>query len=289
MNRKEHEEWRETVLQIILTALMESDELSDVLIFKGAWILNHHLETARHSRDIDSNLTRQFVFRHPDVDEQRVYLEGAIRTAISRHFDGQPIVRYRLTDVRTVYEAHPMGWSSFSVKLTIQDAEKSGVRGLPRLDIDIAAPEELSELSISNIALGSRLAQVYSLERIAGEKARAYLSTLPTYRKKFKKPGNDIRVKDLYDLVRISRAHPLSAAFWNRAGEEFERACRSRMVDCDGWSSFAENWSDVKTLFETDATLPKDVSFRDVEDLLPRIVSIWESQGVIPKRYYLPN
>lgn len=269
---------------------MESDELSEVLIFKGAWILNHHLETARHSRDIDSNLTEQFVFHHPEVTEQQTYLEGAIRAAVSRHFDRQPVVRYKLTEVRTVYQAHPMGWSSFSVKLTIQDAEKTGVRGLPRLDIDIAAPEELSELSISNITLGSRLAQVYSLERIAGEKARAYLSTLPAYRKKFKKPGNDIRVKDLYDLVRISRARPLSAtSFWNRAGEEFERACRSRLVDCDGWSSFAESWPDAKTLFEADATLPKDVSFRDVEVLLPKIVAIWESQGVIPKRYELPG
>ena len=154
------------------------------------------------------------------------------------------------------------------------------------MEIDIAAPEELSEISITAGALGSKLAQAYSLERIAGEKMRAYLSSLPAYCQKVKKPHSEIRVKDLYDMVRISRERNLSdLVFWSNAAQEFERACRSRFVDCHGWTSFSERWHDTELLFDSDPTLPKDVTFLEVNELLPKIVQLWERLGVIPKKY----
>ncbi len=73
--------------------------------------------------------------------------------------------------------------------------------------------------------------------------------------------------------------------FWTNAAREFERACRSRFVDCDGWTSFSERWRDAELLFDNDPTLPKDVCFLDVNELLPKIVQLWERVGVIPKKY----
>jgi len=257
MNQTAQEVWREEVLRLVLRALSESEEITDVLVFKGAWVLNYHLQTYRHSRDIDTNLTHQFVFRHPEAEDQAVYLERWIRTAVGGFFENQDPVRYRLDEVLIKYTDHPMGWSNFTVRLRILDMAKTNVRGLPSLQIDIAAPEELSDISITDGALGSRLAKAYSLERIAGEKARAYLSSLPTYCQKVRKPHSSIRVKDLYDLVRIGRARPVSnLSFWSAAGHEFDRACRSR--------------------------------FEDAADLLPRIIAVWESLGVIPNSYDLP-
>ena len=283
MNQTDQDLWREEVLRHVLKAMAESAELTDALVFKGAWVLNYHLRTNRHSRDIDTNLSSRFVFLHPDVDDQREYLEHWIKTSVGDYFEDQPVVRFRLVGLAMTFHEHPMGWGSFDVRLQISDAAKAKVRGLPSVEIDIAAPEELSEISITSGALGSQLAQVYSLERIAGEKMRAYLSSLPTYCQKMKKPHSEIRVKDLYDLVRICREKNLSdAVFWTNAGREFERACRSRLVDCRGWTSFSERWNDVEMLFGSDSTLPKDVSFSDVSDLLPQIVLLWERLGVIP-------
>ena len=289
MNQTEREYWREEVLQFVLKAMSESEELTDALVFKGAWVLNYHLQTTRRSRDIDTNLSSEFVFRHPETEEQRIYLEHWIRSSVGGFFENQAIVRYQLDNVIIEHSEHPMGWNSFTVRLRISDNAKASVLGLPSLEIDIASPEELSDISITNGALGSRLARAYSLERIAGEKARAFLSSLPTYCKKLHKPHTNIRVKDLYDLVRIGQARPLSnVSFWTAAGHEFERACRSRFVDCFGWLSFAERWAEAEVLFTADPTLPKDVRFDEVADLLPRIVATWEVQGVIPLLYDLP-
>lgn len=48
----------------------------------------------------------------------------------------------------------------------------------------------------------------YTLQRIAGEKLRAFLSSLPTYRRQVKTPGEVVRVKDIYDLACILRVAP---------------------------------------------------------------------------------
>ena len=81
----------------------------------------------------------------------------------------------------------------------------------------------------------------------------------------------------------------MDQTFWEAAGHEFESACRSRFVDCGGWESFAENLDQAQVQFGSDPTLPKDVSFSHVLELLPLVVSFWEGLGVIPKTYELPT
>src|SRR5438552_753157 len=108
--------------------------------------------------------------------------------AIRRHFEQQDPVRYELTRllVRTYPpNSHPRGWDAFKVRMNVNDLRKE-VLGLPALEIDVAAPEELSDSSVSAINVGGHRVYAYTLERIAGEKLRAFLSSLPAYRAKMK-------------------------------------------------------------------------------------------------------
>ena len=55
--------------------------------------------------------------------------------------------------------------------------------------IDLSAPESLGPLAIADLDVDGRQVVAYTLERIAGEKLRAFLSTLPTHLAKIAKPG----------------------------------------------------------------------------------------------------
>jgi hypothetical protein len=122
-----------------------------------------------------------------------------------------------------------MGWDAFKVRMNVNDLSKH-VRGLPALEIDVAAPEELLDTSVATIEVGGHRVYAYTLERIAGEKLRAFLSSLPAYRAKVKKPGEAVRAKDLYDVSRIRGVYGLEQVeFWRLAGEEFRLACPVRL------------------------------------------------------------
>lgn len=272
-------------------ALAASAELEAALVFKGARVLNLRLGGGRQSLDIDSNLRPGFVERYPDRAEQRAVLEREMTRTIRRHFDRQTPVRYQLTDLRVNHHpprGHPLGWDAFEVRLNVDDLTKR-VLGLPALGIDVAAPEELLDGSAAPIQVGGHPVYAYTLERIAGEKLRAFLSSLPAYRAKVRKPGAAVRAKDLYDLARIRRVHPLiEVAFWRAAGEEFRVACRSRYIDCAGLASFQEGWEVTRKTY-SEATIPTDVPFAEAEAALVEVVGFWTVTGVIPLAFPLPG
>jgi hypothetical protein len=126
---------------------------------------------------------------------------------------------------------------------------------------------------------------------MAAEKLRAFLSHLPAYRQKLRNAGlggkmHPPRVKDLYDLVRIYRKIPVRRGdFWTVAAEEFALACKSRAIDCQGIASFRENWEVTRETYEKDATIPKDVPFAEVADVLQKVVEFVESTGILPLRF----
>jgi len=159
------------------------------------------------------------------------------------------------------------------------------------LTIDIAAWEKLSENSIAEIDWGGYKIKAYTLERIAGEKLRAFLSTLTTYRRKVNKPGEALRIKDLYDIVRIHRVKPIvgNELFWERAGSEFKSASESRFIDCQGLETFQENWKITKDHYEAAPTLPKDVEFDEVERIIAAINDFFTLKGIIPFSFRLSN
>ncbi|MGA2533255.1 MAG: nucleotidyl transferase AbiEii/AbiGii toxin family protein [Candidatus Aminicenantales bacterium] len=286
MNRSQQEDWKFEVISQILLALAKNEGLKDALIFKGALILNEYLPTKRKSLDIDSNLTDEFLSRFPTQKTRESYLKEQFERAISRHFEAQNPVRYELLSLKispNPKAAHPRGWDGFLITVSLRDHGNEGVRGLPKLTIDLAAPESLSEQSVAEIDYNGVTIRAYSLERVTGEKARAYLSTLRTYCAKMKRPRDAVRVKDLYDLTQIHRKKPMSGtAFWNTAGSEFRLACKSRFVDCSAAASFMEGWEETKAAYEKSAVIPGDISFEDVTRSIMAISSYWQQTGIIP-------
>lgn len=258
-------------------------------------VLNLRLgDVGRHSLDIDSNLTPDFISRFPDRDTQRDYLKDELTRALLRQFERADPVRYSLVAV-TVRPNPPMehrrGWNAFKVSVTVQDLKHPGVRGLPSLTLDLAAPEQLLSASAAPLAIGGWEVTAYTLERMAGEKLRAFLSSPPTYRLKVLKPGRTVvRAKDIYDLYRILKSHPLEERdFWRGVGDEFVSACESRFVDCDGMSSFEDALAETREAYAKDRTVPDDVPFDVAWRCVSDIVGVLGQQGRFPLEYPLDD
>ena len=160
----------------------------------------------------------------------------------------------------------------------------------PALRIEIAATESLSAHSIAPLPLNGRVVQAVTLERMAGEKLRAFISSLPAYRNKIQQRIHIPRAKDLYDLARIRRKRPLEErVFWQISGQEFRLACQSRCIDCGGVPTFKERWDTTKQVYHSDATIPDDVPFTEAQDTLEQVVALLGEMGVIPFAFDLPD
>ncbi len=209
MNRAGAVDWKEEVQIEILESLLTHVPLQPVLVFKGAHVLNERLqEPGRRSLDIDSNLLQGFVQSTPDRTTQQAILERELQLAISRYFQSQSPVMYSLQKIHVKprpSRLHPRGWDAYDVRISIIDHTRSGVLGLPSITLDIAAPEALRQNSIAPLRQNEATVWAYTLERITGEKLRAFLSSLPAYRTKVAKPGEAVRVKDVFDIARIHR------------------------------------------------------------------------------------
>ncbi len=293
MNPDESARWKSRVLDEVFAALAADPGIGRCLVFKGARVLNARLGGGRQSLDLDSNLMKGFVEEYPDRAEQRSYLESHMKRAISRYFDGQDPVQFELRGLTVeTYppKSHPMGWDAFKARLNIDDLTKMGVRGLPGIVIDVAAPEELLESSISTVVIGGHEAYAYTLERIAGEKLRAFLSSLPAYRAKSRKPGESVRAKDLYDIARIRRVFPPDREeFWRTVGQEFRIACRSRYIDCRGLDTFTEQWEVTAETYTKDSTIPGEIGIDEARSTLESIVHSLSASGVIPFEFPMPS
>jgi hypothetical protein len=291
MNPEDSRQWKSEVLDQIFVALAASEQLEDALVYKGARVLNIHIGIDRQSLDLDSNITAPFAQEYPDRIAQQAFLEREIASAIHRHFDRQEPVKYELTNIKVQSyppKSHRLGWDAFKVRINVNDLRRN-VRGLPALEIDVAAPEELLDTSVATIEVGGHRVRAYTLERVAGEKLRAFLSSLPTYRSKVNKPGESVRAKDLYDISRIRHVHGLEdVEFWRLAGKEFRIACQSRYIDCTGLTTFQEQWTVARETYE-EATIPKDIPFKEAEATLMSIVAFLEAEGIVPFTFPLPE
>jgi hypothetical protein len=281
MNRESREHWINDILQEVFLAVIASEPLRNALIFKGARILNLHLGDGRQSLDIDSNIAPELVASTPDLGAQASFLENQIPAALRRHFESQNPVKLklgRLEVVRKPSKGHLRGWDAFLLRIEVHDNSLAGVRGLPRLEIDVAAPETLGPDAVETLNVQEIPARVYALHRIAGEKLRAYLTSLPAYQRKMQSGGREFRVKDLHDIARILRARPVSdEKFWIEAGHEFKLGCHSRLVDCRGLESFMENWSHARERYKTDASL-RSIPFDEAEHALQTLIGLIESK-----------
>jgi hypothetical protein len=288
MNPESRDQWINEILNEVFLAVITWEPLRNALIFKGARILNLYLGDSRQSLDIDSNIAPELVASAPNLGAQASFLEEQISPALRRHFERQNPVKYKLGRVNVVGKppkGHQRGWDAFLLRIEVQDNSMAGVLGLPMLEIDVAAPETLGPDAVQTLTVKGIPAKVYSLHRIAGEKLRAYLTSLPAYRRKMQGGDREFRVKDLHDIARILRARPVSdAKFWTEAGHEFQLACQSRLVDCRGLESFMENWPQARERYETDASL-RNVPFDEAEHALKTVVGLIEKQGIFPLEF----
>ncbi|WP_162258367.1 nucleotidyl transferase AbiEii/AbiGii toxin family protein [Frateuria sp. Soil773] len=294
MNPAQRQAWIREALDMAFQALASWPELRDKLVYKGGRVLALRLGgEQRASYDLDANLLLAFAIKHPDRNEQAEMLRDLFTQAIQAHAETQDPVRYELVDVRVKHRPradHPLGWNAFEVVVKLRDFMNEGVQGLPNIEFDVAAPEELGTHAVAPLGVGGDTVFAYTLERIAGEKMRAFLSSLPSYRHKVKKPGDAVRAKDLYDVTKILGVHPIGEVdFWKAAAEEFHLACASRYIDCTGIGTFAEDIDVTRSTYETDATLPKDIVFDAAWHAIEDIVRFWEAQRVFPLRFPLPN
>jgi hypothetical protein len=274
MNEVQRNQWIDEVIQLVLAAIAHAHELRDVLIFKGAWILNAHLKDIRHSADIDANAATDWAAATPDLESQREFLEKTVHRVVNRCFERQSPVRFKVTTTKVEKhppKGHPRSWTAFLIRLAIQDARNAGVSGLPPMEIDVAAPELLGTNAVQMIELLGAPAKVYALHRIGGEKLRAYLTSLPEYRKKMGGGERTPRVKDLFDLARIIRVKPIGdQAFWTEAVSEFVLACQSRLVECTGIETIMQEWKTAQSLYEKDPLL-RAIPFHEAEASLKQI------------------
>jgi hypothetical protein len=293
MDPRQTDRWKSEVLDQVFVALAASEAITSALVFKGARILVKRLEsTYRQSTDIDSNLLEEFVEQNKQRQSQADYLEKHAAAAIKRYFESQEPVRYELTQVRAILKPpseHPQGWNAILLRVTVKDLTKPLVLGLPALTIDVAAPEELLDTSVAPLLVGENEVKAYTLERLTGEKLRAFLSSLPAYREKLNRPGDAIRVKDIYDLAVVGKKHPLEQTeFWQQVGEEFKVACRSRFIDCQGIETFEAVLERTRTLYDLDPTLPKDVPFDEAWIFLREVVNFLQTKQVLPFNFPIP-
>ena len=263
MNPIQRERWVNEVLREVMAALMHDESLRQALVFKGAWILNLHLGESRHSMDIDATAEPGWVEEMGSLDKQEEFLREHLPRAVRRHFETKNPVRFTLKEAkfeRSPANHHPRGWDMMQVKLVIQDHSLANVRSLPPAELEVAAAESYGPDAVEWRDFLGAPARVYALHRIAGEKLRAYLTSLPEYRAKMHGGERAFRVKDLHDLARIVRHCPLeNVAFWEKVMREFKLACESRFVDCAGPETFLQDWAQARLRYEQDrhlATIP---------------------------------
>ena len=286
MSPQQQKDWQDGVLRDVLLAVVAHELLRAALIFKGARILNLHLQSDRQSLDLDANATEAFARSMPARDQQAHWLERELERALRNYFEAQELVRLTLESVKVSKKPpripHPQGWDGLVVAIRLRDQRHPGVLGLPRLELEIAAPELLGPAAVTWLPLGGHQVQAYALHRIAGEKLRAFLSSLPAYRCKMGGGERVPRVKDLHDLARILAAKPIAdVEFWRAAAEEFRLACHSRCVDCAGLATFQEDWNATRVAYAKDATLGS-VPWTQAEQALVEVSGLFEAFDIFP-------
>jgi hypothetical protein len=290
MNKTEQNQWKNKVLEFALEAFARHEPLRSVLVFKGARILNMRLGdvSLRQSFDLDSNLDLEYAENHPQKEDRLTFLKNQSEVALRKHISRQDPAHFKLNSVTVEMnppkDTHPFNWAGYTVKINMADTDRPTVKSPPNAEIDIASPETLGLDAVTDLELSNGLTvQAYTLERIAGEKMRAFLSSLPAYITKIGRRIDAIRVKDLYDLALIRRACEVKdTAFWKTAGHEFKLACESRFIDCAGIQTFAENVDMTRQRYESDPTLPKDITFAEAWTAIEDIMKLYEKLDIVP-------
>lgn len=292
MNAIDQNIWLDEALGHVFRAIASNENLRKALVFKGARILAIHLGNDRKSLDLDSNLSSIESINISTKEDVPIFLRENIGRALERYFESQNPVRFSANNIKvqpSPAKEHPRGWGGYDVFISLLDGQYQAVRGLPHLSVEVAAEETVGKDAVVELPLDEGIhARCHALHRIAAEKLRAFLQSLPRYCNKLTRPARAQRVKDLYDLARILRARPIDErGFWDAVVSEFKLACETRLVDCNGLDTFKEEWGQTKEQYEKDISL-KQISFGEAEDTLVQIITYFSQLGIFPLTFPLP-
>jgi hypothetical protein len=287
--------WKQEALETVFAALAHNRSLASRLIFKGARVLNRRLNDAsRQSLDLDAGLRAEFLAQYPDADERVLVLRQEIEQSVSSLLAAKDLTPYTLESVTVEQKPaqgnHPFGWNGMLARIRLHDARLPQAVGLPTIELDFSAPESFGPNGIAPLKIDGADVDAESLGRMAAEKLRAFLQSLPAWRAKTGSQIRAVRVRDIFDLRRVVVAKPLTDSdFWSDVGAEFRVACQSRSVDCAGMTTFAEQIDVTRATFEGDATVPKKWSFDELWQNLASIVEQLERTGVVPFSFPSPK
>lgn len=287
MGPEEQGYWKDEALTFLLGAVAADAELRALLIFKGARILYQRLgTTGRRSLDLDTTLRSDRHLPGVDNDARAQALDLHFRRALQRAVRQDDPVRYGLKTVRVTplpSQPHPRGWQGFVVKVALADLRRHPGLAAPTLEVEVAAPEALTPTAISPLDVGKGSVWAYSTSRQTAEKLRAFLQSSPPWREKVKSPLRGLRVKDLVDLAEIVKRFPLADdLFWNEVASEFVAACADKVVDCEGWSTFAELEHDARIAFASEVALRALADFDACWQILEGVIAGLARRGIFP-------
>lgn len=276
--------WLDELLDEVLASVAAAPTLADTLVFRGGRILRRHLgERGRLSTDLDATLRETIGVGETDRRFLGESIRGSLEHALGRQFAARRDGRFALDGIDLTFlprKGHPFGWDMFVFRVRVNDARHRGVTGLPRLTLEVAAPEDLGEGSLERHVLSTGAILIYSLERIVAEKLRAFLQSTARHRSMIGSTPRAMRVRDLYDLGEVLRERPGTLkGFWDVVAREFRRACLSRSVSCEGWETFEKERETAASTWERDSTLSGLRDFGDVWSDVYLIVEMLERRG----------
>lgn len=274
------EAWTQGAIDLVLQSIAASPSLRSWIVLKGAQALRLHLSGGRRSKDVDGYLTREFEQQAGTLEERRERIREELRSMLL-----QSLALLQRTDLSVSrvevreFRDERTGEVFPEFVLVVYLRQENRVR--PPLPLELSPSEPSSQLP-QTFALGSASILVQPLERVCGEKLRAFLSSLPSHRRRMGERPHAARVRDLYDLAQVARLRPtVQSPFWEAVSQEFVLACRSRKVECAGMESFAEGWENTRRAYEREPAY-RDIGFDEVHQVLLSLVSVFAAIGVLP-------
>lgn len=289
MGPDEQQSWKDEALEFVLQAVAADEVLRSLLVFKGARILYRRLGTAgRMSLDLDATLRKDggidALSPEAVASHLRAGFERAVDGAIRR---SEPVV-YGLNQVTVTPDprnGHPFGWQGYLVRIGLGDRRRVSGLGVPILEVEIAASEDLGGRAVEALPIGGGFVLAYTAARQTAEKLRAFLQSSGDWRSKVGSQPRALRVRDLVDLLAVVKRHPIEeAAFWDAVAREFRIACAARAVDCQGWATYADLEDAARIGFRAEVGLHGNAGFEVCWSGLRLIVAALEAREIFPLR-----
>ena len=182
MDETQRLRWLDELLDEVLIAIASEPELAGAMVLRGGRILRRILGSrGRLSTDLDATLIGTAGTSAAERLERGAVIRDALVDALRRRFAARGDGRFTLGELTFRLKpkaAHPFGWDMMQFEARVVDVESRGVLGLPSLILEIAAPEDLAAGSVESHTVGAGVVKIYTLERQAAEKLRAFLHLL---------------------------------------------------------------------------------------------------------------